>query len=242
MLLMHCSVDFYFGGSLSTLTSSSVMSCLQRYWQEGSLSKSLFFQIFCIFQPRDSKEEENNVLFAEGIDRKSGEHRSHFSVTVSLDFNFCIWKFSEILHSFVADMEFVQNFTPPDFQAKNFTPSISPNFNSFSKKKHKKWVKMKKFTPLAKILQCRRLWRHGQIPPLDHQDFQDQYHQDQQIVCCYLCCPPCAVWERTSDGEVPWFQTFSFGAGQKVLSTIPPIILSFCLSFDFWHTWQRLTE
>ena len=35
-------------------------------------------------------------------------------------------------------MEFVQNFTLPDFQAKNFTPSISPNFNSFSKKKHKK--------------------------------------------------------------------------------------------------------
>ena len=35
------------------------------------------------------------------------------------------------------DMEFDKNFTPPDFQAKNFTPSISPNFNSFSKKKHK---------------------------------------------------------------------------------------------------------
>ena len=34
-------------------------------------------------------------------------------------------------------MEFV-NFTPPDFQAKNFTPSISPNFNSFSKKKTQK--------------------------------------------------------------------------------------------------------
>ena len=33
------------------------------------------------------------------------------------------------------DMEFVQNFTPSDFQAKNLTPSISPNFNSFSKKK-----------------------------------------------------------------------------------------------------------
>ena len=29
-----------------------------------------------------------------------------------------------------ADMEFVQN-TPPDFRAKRFTPSISPNFNSF---------------------------------------------------------------------------------------------------------------
>ena len=33
-------------------------------------------------------------------------------------------------------------------------------------KKHKKWVKMEKFTPLAKILHCRRQWRHGQIPPL----------------------------------------------------------------------------
>ena len=37
-----------------------------------------------------------------------------------------------------SDMEFVQNFTPPDFQVKNFTPSILPYFNSFSKKKHKK--------------------------------------------------------------------------------------------------------
>ena len=39
---------------------------------------------------------------------------------------------------FYTDMKFVQNFTPPDFQVKNFTPPISPNFNSFSKKKHKK--------------------------------------------------------------------------------------------------------
>ena len=35
-------------------------------------------------------------------------------------------------------MEFVQKFTPPDFQVKNFTPSILPNFNSFSKKKTQK--------------------------------------------------------------------------------------------------------
>ena len=53
-------------------------------------------------------------------------------------------------------MKFVKKVTPPDFQAKNFTPSISPNFNSFSKKKHKKLVKIEKFTPLAKILHCRR--------------------------------------------------------------------------------------
>ena len=31
------------------------------------------------------------------------------------------------------DMEFVKNFTQPDFQAKNFTSLISPNFNSFGK-------------------------------------------------------------------------------------------------------------
>ena len=35
-------------------------------------------------------------------------------------------------------MEFVKKFTPPDFQAKNFTPSISPNFNSFSGEKTQK--------------------------------------------------------------------------------------------------------
>ena len=63
-------------------------------------------------------------------------------------------------------MEFVQKFTPPDFQAKNFTPSISPNFNSFNDKNTKKWVKMEKLTPLAKILHCGRQWRHWQIPPL----------------------------------------------------------------------------
>ena len=32
-------------------------------------------------------------------------------------------------------MEFVQKFTPPDFQVNNLTPSNLPNFNSFSKKK-----------------------------------------------------------------------------------------------------------
>ena len=35
------------------------------------------------------------------------------------------------------DMRFVQNFTPPEFQAETFTPSISPNFISFSDKSQK---------------------------------------------------------------------------------------------------------
>ena len=35
-------------------------------------------------------------------------------------------------------MEFVKKITLPDSQTKHFTTSISPNFNSFSGKKHKK--------------------------------------------------------------------------------------------------------
>ena len=35
-------------------------------------------------------------------------------------------------------MRFALNFTPQEFQAKTFTPPISPNFNSFSEKKHRK--------------------------------------------------------------------------------------------------------
>ena len=34
-------------------------------------------------------------------------------------------------------MEFVQNFTPPEFQAKNFTQPISSNFNSLEGKTQK---------------------------------------------------------------------------------------------------------
>ena len=64
------------------------------------------------------------------------------------------------------DMEFVQNFTPLDFQAKILHRLFHLISTVLVKKKHKKWVKMEKFTPLAKILHCRRHWPHGQIPPL----------------------------------------------------------------------------
>ena len=37
-------------------------------------------------------------------------------------------------------MEFVKKFTLPDFQAKNFTPSISPHLNSVSGKKTKVFI------------------------------------------------------------------------------------------------------
>ena len=42
-------------------------------------------------------------------------------------------------------MRFVKKFTPPDFHAKNFTPLISPNFNSFgdnNKKNGWKWTNL----------------------------------------------------------------------------------------------------
>ena len=41
------------------------------------------------------------------------------------------------------DMEFVQNFTPPDFQAKDFTPSISPNLTVLVRKNTKNEQKWK---------------------------------------------------------------------------------------------------
>ena len=59
-------------------------------------------------------------------------------------------------------MRFVKHFTPPDFEAKNFTPLFSLNYNNFVDKNTKKRVKMKTFTPLAKNLHCRR-----QISPLE---------------------------------------------------------------------------
>ena len=36
-----------------------------------------------------------------------------------------------------SDMRFVESFTPPDFEAKTFTPPTSPNLNSFSDKNKK---------------------------------------------------------------------------------------------------------
>ena len=48
-------------------------------------------------------------------------------------------------------MEFVQKFTQPDFQAKKFTPSISPNFNSFSGKKTQKMSENGEIYSVGKI-------------------------------------------------------------------------------------------
>ena len=56
-----------------------------------------------------------------------------------------------IMHTSSSDMEFVQKFTPLDFQVKNFALSILPNSTVLVRKKHKKGVKMEKFTPRAKI-------------------------------------------------------------------------------------------
>ena len=57
------------------------------------------------------------------------------------------------------DMEFVINFTPANFQAKDFTPSISPNFNSFSEKNGEIYTAGKNCTLPPAV-------RHGQISPL----------------------------------------------------------------------------
>ena len=44
---------------------------------------------------------------------------------------------SNMYAKYYPDMIFVKKFTPPDFQAKQFTPLISPYFNSFGDKNTK---------------------------------------------------------------------------------------------------------
>ena len=72
-------------------------------------------------------------------------------------------------------MEFVKKFKPPDLQAENFTPSTSPNFNSFSKEKPQKMSENGKIYTAGKNFTYCRQWRHWQIPPLaitDHWSIQ----------------------------------------------------------------------
>ena len=63
--------------------------------------------------------------------------------------------------------EICQKIYTAGYSGKNITPLFSPNFNSFGNKNIKKLVKMETFTPLARILHCRRLWRQWQISPLN---------------------------------------------------------------------------
>ena len=63
-------------------------------------------------------------------------------------------------------MRFVKKFTPPDFQARDFKPFISLNFNSFSDKNTKNecfWINLHHW---EKIWHCRRQWQQWQISPL----------------------------------------------------------------------------
>ena len=55
-----------------------------------------------------------------------------------------------------ADMRFIKKITPPDFQAKDFTPLISLNFDSFSDKNTKMSVFGEIYTTGKKNLHCRR--------------------------------------------------------------------------------------
>ena len=63
---------------------------------------------------------------------------SHILTNLVVVWRSVLEELGQILSSLSADMEFVKNFTPSDFQEIFFTPSMSPNLNSFSKKKHKK--------------------------------------------------------------------------------------------------------
>ena len=53
----------------------------------------------------------------------------------------CFLAFTLTIVIMASDMEFVKNFTPPDFQVRNFTPGFSLNLNSFIKKQAQNWSK-----------------------------------------------------------------------------------------------------
>ena len=62
-----------------------------------------------------------------------------------------------------SDMRFVKNFTPPDFQAKDFTSPISTASVIKTQKNECFW---RNLHHRQKILHCRRQWRQWQISPL----------------------------------------------------------------------------
>ena len=65
-------------------------------------------------------------------------------------------------------MEFVQKYTLLDFQVKNFTPSILPNFNSFSKKKTQKMSENGEIYSVGKKFTLPPAVTAKTNPPLDH--------------------------------------------------------------------------
>ena len=83
------------------------------------------------------------------------------------------------------------------------------------RKKHKKWVKMEKFTPLAKILHCRRQWRHWKIPPLGFRNFFSRFstcwsrtwcpcgHSHRRGRVCRAWCGRSRQRTRTSSSSCP---------------------------------------
>ena len=64
------------------------------------------------------------------------------------------------------DMRFVNKFTPPDFQTKNFTPLISHNSNIFGDKNTKKMSENGEIYTAGKNFTLPPALTHGQIPPL----------------------------------------------------------------------------
>ena len=119
------------------------------------------------------------------------------------------------------DMEFVQKFTPLDFQVKNFTPSILPNFNSFSKKKNRKneW-------------KCRNLHRWQIFYTAAGSNSMDKYH-----LCIasaiILYCKPCM------HTNFCWFLKTNCSLE---FSHIILLTTCSCLVMRPWRQWTHLTN
>ena len=150
-VIMKKKKDFFLSQTaIKTFCESKMMNASQKekFWSFTNNAEKIFFceseqhrmKFFALFQTMKKSfwESESDKCIAETLLLQSVPHCTATAAPQLIRRG----RKKKIAHidpiPIDPDMEFVQNFTPPDFQAKNFTPSISPNFNRISKKKTQK--------------------------------------------------------------------------------------------------------
>ena len=158
-VVLHCALRNNLGLLLDWIYVDQLGCLVTKFWSFGRKHKIEFALLFHIMNHNDDKTFPNlalpGLVFRVSLCLQP-------TLLSPLPQDLPRWLCGRVYYTYIliyegslittrcySDMEFVKKFTPHDFQAKNFTPSMSPNFNSFSDKNTKKWVKMEEFTPPA---------------------------------------------------------------------------------------------
>ena len=88
-------------------------------------------------EEKNEREEKKEKKFLPADGQVAQDTRS----TNPHDYSGPHWIILDTLDSFGPDMEFVKNFTQPDFQAKNFTPQKCVNCDIFLANQQRKCIK-----------------------------------------------------------------------------------------------------